>query len=595
MRVAVLVLPVLALLLLCRALQDSLASGDNIQAGPDGEPTGISYAEEVEDELDTFNKEPLDSQAPLLEVDVPVEPKSAQNWAQQTSSNITRPHLPSQRSWIDFSMPGPGIFPALRHHVRRWTLPTTSWVSPNSLSSTIPEPPSCAQGPLACACGAPAGADSNGSPDVYGQMERTRRWTWCADFWDSEGDKHPEATYFIPDIWGGCGPCRALDRWGILHHFPSEAAFHKGDSHFLRPSTRNLVEVQTMADDELIALIWPSDEERHEAQLPTLDRRIYDGAPSAATLLEWWAEWVQTLLEGQGYILHHLLSTQAYQWLAAWRPGNWDRLLREEHFGPAPISALFHNTLVHANRICCYIAMGVPVYYRWEIEYCNEARLADLAPHAPSEDTTAGIPNPPMSPHCSANKRAWELWTHSMSKRPRPPAADSELDDSPEDWFISPELRPNEQYQRWRESAAMILQRRHAHAVLFQGGILWRMAPHLNLDVNIAIRGPSDNVQENGSLFSIGPPNGPEFWDDYLSADKIAILIRQVGCSGSATLFPRPDMFTQHWWADGIWKAEHKAWFAGRIAEVETVRQLVARSREDWCSALKKNQRYSRI
>ncbi|KZV79430.1 hypothetical protein EXIGLDRAFT_782361, partial [Exidia glandulosa HHB12029] len=259
--------------------------------------------------------------------------------------------LHQQQSWMLSDYSPFFLFPDVAcFYVRRWTSPTTSWISPNCPASSLPSPPS-RLGPSACAC-----PGSSGQPEsVYGQMEIEHLWTWCADWRDLPGRDTRFSRLFIPDIWNGQGPCPRFEQRSVLHRMPDRIV-QAGNWFRIDPMPRAEMEAQEDLDNELIPTVF----RRDIPQLPPLDRAVFQGAPTRQLLTEYWASWVQSLLERRGWVVMELIWNFAHSWLALGRPDLWDRLSAARYFGASPLGAWFDRTLESAGTIRRLLRLGVP-------------------------------------------------------------------------------------------------------------------------------------------------------------------------------------------------------------------------------------------
>ncbi|KZV95937.1 hypothetical protein EXIGLDRAFT_765756 [Exidia glandulosa HHB12029] len=303
-----------------------------------------------------------------------------------------------------------------RFFVRRWSTPSTSWVSPNSPSQSLPAPPSTEHGPEGCGC--TGGPNGRFEDDVYGPVERDHMWTWMADWADHPSRSNLPYRAWIPDVWAGGGPCPRLSRWSDLWRgFPGETLAPRDTGYRFAGAVEKEMRRADEIDQQLIALLWPAGD--LPAELAPFDEEVFSGLPSYLDLRAAWGRWVQRSLDRRGRIVYELFWGEQRDWIIDQLPDVWVELRRLDYWGRTALGSWFYNTRESADIIRRYIAYGVPVVYRWNPDFANDDNLHDLAPRdAPSEDLET-LPLTP--PHRRQNPDLPRLrdtpYTHRHSRR----------------------------------------------------------------------------------------------------------------------------------------------------------------------------------
>ncbi|EJD46093.1 hypothetical protein AURDEDRAFT_124225 [Auricularia subglabra TFB-10046 SS5] len=237
------------------------------------------------------------------------------------------------------------------------------WLSPNSLSPRLPPPPDATQGPYGCDC---VDLDDERGPR-YGRREADT-WLWSPDHYDPTWSYRP----FIPDLFAGEGPCFKRKFTTVLTQWAPAMAVKDRNLVRLRSHERGLMRFVTEVIMKVMAALGLS---------PPGPVPSYETAHSAAELKEAWAVWVGYRQVCMGLILEQLVGHGRLEALKRQHPPLDNEMREALFFENPPLGAWFRDTNVRLNEIRNFIAMGVPVFYRWSPLMDGLAAAASLRPH----------------------------------------------------------------------------------------------------------------------------------------------------------------------------------------------------------------------
>ncbi|EJD44646.1 hypothetical protein AURDEDRAFT_166434 [Auricularia subglabra TFB-10046 SS5] len=252
--------------------------------------------------------------------------------------------------------------PITRYQVAAKDKKGDMWVTLNSASQTLPPPPDRSLGPVGCYC-----RDIDGKHGTrYGSAQQ-KLALWCPTFFDT---RHVSAP-FTPDLFLGEGPCFAISQQGDLAQWdPDWTEPYEGRTRVREQKWQDFCYhdmVDECARRALRLRVLPS-------FFPP-PRYADDGA----ALLRDYGTWVAYKQELRGQILERLVRDGYWKRFKDDYPDLWQDLHLVGYFVYPPVGVWVRDTLVRAREIGELQGYGVPVYYRWNEEFDDEARFPRLA------------------------------------------------------------------------------------------------------------------------------------------------------------------------------------------------------------------------
>ncbi|EJD37454.1 hypothetical protein AURDEDRAFT_173425 [Auricularia subglabra TFB-10046 SS5] len=251
-----------------------------------------------------------------------------------------------------------------------------TWVSLNAVSDEMPPPPSRRSGPIDCSC-----ANVDGVPGPRYSEVQEDSWRFNPTWFDLARLGLP----YIPDLFGGAGPCFARDYTGLLQQWDDAWIVDNGGKLSLRGDVASHIEHCDSIDISVMTAL----ELRTAADSVPPPSFAY----SKDDLKRQWDRFVGVTQERRGRILERLARGSRWERFREEYADLWYDLNWVGYYSFAPIGVWIRDTPAQAKKIQLFIEEGVPVYYLWKPEFWTTPGLETLRPRfAYAPKTPPGSP-----------------------------------------------------------------------------------------------------------------------------------------------------------------------------------------------------------